>query len=90
MENDSSEYMSKKEVLEGLISIANNYENITAMCERSLEFKKNKSTDPFVVNLLDAAIALQMYLKSIKEKNNELITETKKLLDNTLAKLVEN
>jgi len=31
-----------------------------------------------------------MYLKSIKEKNNELITETKKLLDNTLAKLVEN
>ena len=90
MENDSSEYMSKKEVLEGLISIANNYENITAMCKKSLELKKNKLTDPFVVNLLDAAIALQMYLKSIKEKNNELIIETKKLLDNQLAKLVEN
>ena len=73
--------MTGQELMEELLEIGRTYGSVPAMCKRSNSMRLDTESDPEVLNVLDAAIALQLYIKA-RKKNDD--PETIALLKKTL------
>lgn len=84
---DEEEYMSWKDFITELHEVAKSYGSVKAMCTQSNRMRLDAGFDSDGLNILDAAIALQMCLQ-LKKKNapDDVINAIKKvLLDNIKA-----
>ena len=63
-----SETMTTLELCEMLGEISKNYRDLNHMTSHSLDMKKDKECDEVAICMLDAAIALQIYVKFKKNK----------------------
>ena len=70
---DEEEYMSGSELISELHGLAKHYGSVSAMCKQSVSMKADDGSDPEVIKLLDAAIALQLYAQ-LKRKQADLKT----------------
>ena len=82
--------MTTIELCEMLGKVSNNYTDLNHMTSHSLDMKKDKDSDKVVICMLDAAIALQIYVKFKKSGNKEAQDESKKLLQNMVTKLKDS
>ncbi len=85
-----SETLTTLELCEMLGDVSKNYTDLNHMTSHSLDMKKDKDSDKVVICMLDAAIALQIYVKSKRKGNQEMIDESKKLLQNMVSKLKDS
>lgn len=85
-----SETMTTLELCEMLGEISKNYRDLNHMTSHSLDMKKDKECDKATICMLDAAIALQIYVKFKKSGNKEAQDESKKLLQNMVTKLKDS
>ena len=82
-----SETLTTLELCEMLGKVSNNYTDLDHMARHSLDMKKDKDSDKVAICMLDAAIALQIYVKNKRKGNKEMLDESKKLLQNMVSKL---
>jgi len=67
---EEEEYMSPSELISELHGVAKHYGSVAAMCKESVSMKADDASDPDVIKLLDAAIALQLYAQLKKKQAN--------------------
>lgn len=85
-----SETMTTLELCEMLGDVSKNYTDLNHMTSHSLDMKKNKGSDEVAICILDAAIALQIYVKIKKSGNKKAQDESKKLLQDMVTKLKDS
>ena len=87
-EGAEEEYMSKSELISELHGVAKHYGSVTAMCKQSVSMKADDASDPDVIKLLDAAIALQLYAQlKKKQADPEAIDAMKKVFTDNITDL---
>jgi len=81
------EYISGKDLITELYGVAKQYGSVKVMCAQSNRMRADTGSDSEVLNILDAAIALQLYTQLTKKNaDKEIIDAIKKvLLDNIKA-----
>jgi hypothetical protein len=85
-----SETMTTLELCEMLGEVSKNYTDLNHMTSHSLDMKKDKGCDEVAICMLDAAIALQIYVKLKKSGDKEAQDESKKLLLDMITKLKDS
>lgn len=68
-QSEQSEFISSKELIRELLNIAQHYGSLNTMCGKSLELKRQNQEGLYRV--LDAAIALQVYIQALKNNYDQ-------------------
>ena len=84
------EFMSGNDIITELYGVAKHYGSVRAMCAQSNRMKADTGSESQVINILDAAIAIQIYsqLKK-KEVDQEILDEIKKVFHDNISSLLE-